>query len=256
MPANAEHHSRAFSNQLDADTLWPALVESAQGAMERDPLLEALYRHHLLEVPDFASALARIIAETLATPQLPEGMVRDRIEDTLKQRPEIAVAAAQDLLVLLREDAAIPEPFTPLLFFPGYRAVQCQRVAHQWWQQGLTDLASCLQYRVAVQFSADIHPAAILGSGLFVDHGAGIVIGETAVIEDDVTLFHGVTLGGTGKLSGDRHPKIRRGAFLGAGASILGNIEIGENARIGAGAVVTRAVAAGATVIGPAAKPR
>lgn len=237
-------------------TLWPTLVGAARSAVKRDPLLEALYRRYLFEVPDFAGALARVIADTLTTPEVALETAMARIETLLQHQPEIVAAAERDLIALLREDAAIPEPFTPLLFFPGYRAVQCYRAAHQWWREGLTDLASHLQYRVAVQFACDIHPAAILGAGLFVDHGAGIVIGETAVIEDDVTLFHGVTLGGTGKLSGDRHPKVRRGAFLGAGASVLGNIEIGENARIGAGAVVTRRVDPGATVIGPAAKPR
>ncbi len=237
-------------------TLWPILVAAARAAVQRDPLLAAVYRRYLFDASDFAAALARIIADTLTTPELPNEVALARIETTLKDAPTIVTAAERDLITLLREDAAIPEPFTPLLFFPGYRAVQCHRIANQWWREGLTDLASYIQYRVAVQFSADIHPAATLGSGLFVDHGAGIVIGETVVIEDDVTLFHGITLGSAGKLNGDRHPKVRRGAFLGAGATVLGNIEIGENARIGAGAVVTRTVTAGATVIGPAAKPR
>ncbi|WP_342594053.1 serine O-acetyltransferase EpsC [Salinicola lusitanus] len=255
-PADTGHRPIPFSNPIDTDALWQTLLEAAKSAMNRDTLLSALYRHALLEVPDFASALARVIAETLTTPQLPEEAARKRVEALLDRHPAIARAAERDLVALLREDAAIPEPFTPLLFFPGYRAVQCHRIAHQWWLDGLTDLASHLQYRTAVQFSADIHPAATLGAGLFVDHGAGIVIGETAVVEDDVTIFHGVTLGSSGKVSGDRHPKVRRGAFLGAGATILGNIEIGEDARIGAAAIVTRSVAAGTTVIGTAARPR
>lgn len=244
------------TDDITPRTLWPTLVAAAHSAVARDPLLEALYRRYLFDVPDFAGALARVIADTLTTPEVAAENALERIEATLQRKPAIVTAAERDLVALLREDAAIPEAFTPLLFFPGYRAVQCHRVAHQWWREGLTDLASHLQYRVAVQFACDIHPAATLGAGLFIDHGAGIVIGETAVIEDDVTLFHGVTLGSTGKISGDRHPKVRRGAFLGAGASVLGNIEIGENARIGAGAVVTRDVVAGATVTGPAAKPR
>ncbi|WP_251976678.1 serine O-acetyltransferase EpsC [Salinicola avicenniae] len=236
--------------------LWPTLLAAAETATRRDPLLAGLYRRCLLRADDLADALAIVIAETCASVDVPEGAALDKVAATLAADPKIADAAARDLLALLHEDAAIPEPFTPLLFFPGYRAVQCQRVAHRWWHQGLTDLASHLQYRASVQFAADIHPAARLGAGLFVDHGAGIVIGETAVVEDNVTLFHGVTLGGTGKLSGDRHPKVRRGAFLGAGASILGAIEVGENARVGAGAVVTRDVEANATVTGPIARPR
>jgi len=243
-------------NEISRDALWPMLTEAARSALARDPLLGDLYRRYLLEVPDFAGALARVIAETLATAEVTPEAALARAEATLDQHPEIVTAAERDLIALLREDAAIPEPFTPLLFFPGYRALQCYRVAHAWWQAGLTDLASHLQYRAAICFAADIHPAAVIGSGLFIDHGAGIVIGETAVVEDDVTVFHGVTLGGTGKLSGDRHPKVRRGVFLGAGACILGNIEIGEQARIAAGAIVTRPVAAKTTVLGPSAKPR
>lgn len=266
MASHIQRGANTSSERLDAvssascaptsRTLWPTLVAAARSAADRDPLLEAVYRRYLFDANDFAAALARINADTLTTPELPNDIALARIEATLENAPAIVTAAERDLIALLREDAAIPEPFTPLLFFPGYRAVQCHRIANQWWREGLTDLASYGQYRAGVQFSADIHPAATLGSGLFVDHGAGIVIGETAVIEDDVTLFHGVTLGSAGKLNGDRHPKVRRGAFLGAGAIILGNIEIGENARIGAGAVVTRAVPAGATVIGPAARPR
>ncbi|KFF49959.1 hypothetical protein GY26_05225 [Gammaproteobacteria bacterium MFB021] len=239
-----------------SDTLWPTLVESARSAARRNPLLTPLYRRCLLEVDDLAGALVEIVSEDLATAEVAFAECHAAVAAGLAAHPEIAAAAARDLLVLLREDAAIPEPFSPLLFFPGYRALQCHRVAHAWWRAGLTDLASFAQYRAAHAFAADIHPAAQLGAGLFIDHGAGIVIGETAVVEDDVTLFHGVTLGGTGKLSGDRHPKIRRGAFLGAGCCVLGNIEVGERARVGAGAVVTHPVAADSTVLGPRAAPR
>ncbi|WP_082890221.1 serine O-acetyltransferase EpsC [Halotalea alkalilenta] len=238
------------------DTLWAQMLEAAHAAIQRHPLLAGYYRASLLEHDGFASALAGVIARTLASEHVPFEAARDQVREALAAEPRIVDAALDDILVLLREDAAIPEPFTPLLYFPGYRALQCQRVAHAWWQFGLTDLASYLQYRVACDFAVDIHPAARIGSGIFIDHGAGIVIGETAVVEDGVTLFQGVTLGGTGKLDGDRHPKVRRGAFLGAGALVLGNIEIGEGAKVGAGAIVTKPVAPGDTVVGPTARVR
>lgn len=241
---------------LHRDILWEHLQSAAREAARHQPMLAEYYRRTLLEHADFVSALAGGVVETLASDGVSRDDARYEVRATLTAAPDIVDAAVEDLLVLLRDDAAIPEPFTPLLHFPGYRALQCQRVAHAWWRSGRTGMASHLQYRTACDFAVDIHPAARIGRGIFIDHGAGIVIGETAVVEDGVTLFQGVTLGGTGKLSGDRHPKIRREAFLGAGAIVLGNIEIGIGARVGAGAIVTRSVPPGATVVGPAAAPR
>jgi serine O-acetyltransferase len=141
-----------------------------------------------------------------------------------------------------------------MLFFKGFQALQSYRVSHYFWMQGRETLALYLQSRIAQTFAVDIHPAARVGAGIMLDHGTGLVIGETAVVEDDVSMLHEVTLGGTGKERGDRHPKVRAGVLIGAGAKILGNIEIGAGARIGAGSVVLHAVPAGCTAAGVPAR--
>jgi serine O-acetyltransferase len=142
----------------------------------------------------------------------------------------------------------------PFLFFKGYHALQSYRAAHWLWQQGRECLALFLQNRISQVFDVDIHPGARIGRGVMIDHATGVVIGETVVLEDNVSMLHGVTLGGSGCGKGDRHPKIRAGVLIGVGAKILGNIEIGEGAKIGAGSVVLDAVAAHTTVAGVPAK--
>jgi serine O-acetyltransferase len=151
-------------------------------------------------------------------------------------------------------DPACTSLLDPLLWFKGYQALQTYRVSHWLWKQGRRDLAHYLQSRASSLFALDIHPGAVIGKGLFLDHGTGIVIGETAVVEDGVSMLHGVTLGGTGKERGDRHPKVRRGVLLGAGAKVLGNIEIGACAKIAAGSVVLEPVPAGCTAAGVPAR--
>ncbi|MBF58815.1 serine O-acetyltransferase [Halomonas sp. FeN2] len=240
----------------DPAALWREIQVAALEASRSQPLLADFYRYALLDHSDFASALAVVIAETLSSTHISHASALAEIRAVFAENPLIVESALDDLRVLLQEDAAIPEPFTPLLYFSGYRALQCHRVSHVWWATAKKSMASYLQFRCSCTFSVDIHPAACVGKGIFIDHGAGIVIGETAVVEDGVTIFQGVTLGGTGKLDGDRHPKIRRNAFLGANAVVLGNIEIGEGARIGAGAIVTKRVAAGVTVVGLPASAR
>tara|TARA_R110002072_G_scaffold11642_5_gene52260 strand:+ start:1085 stop:1849 length:765 start_codon:yes stop_codon:yes gene_type:complete len=253
MTATSDVGSHAFN---DPDALWREIQAAALEASRTQPLLADFYRHALLNHSDFASALAVVIAETLSSPHMSHASALAEIRAVLAENPLIVESALDDLRVLLQEDAAIPEPFTPLLFFSGYRALQCHRVSHVWWTTARKSMASYLQFCCSCTFSVDIHPAARIGKGIFIDHGVGIVIGETAVVEDGVTLFQGVTLGGTGKLDGDRHPKIRRNAFLGANAVVLGNIEVGEGSRIGAGAIVTKSVTAGATVVGLPATSR
>jgi serine O-acetyltransferase len=155
---------------------------------------------------------------------------------------------------VFERDPACKGYLQPFLFFKGYLAVQTHRVAHVLWKSGRETLAFYLQSRASELFQVDIHPAARMGSGLFVDHGTGIVIGETAVVGDDVSMLHGVTLGGTGAERGDRHPKIGRGVLLGAGAKVLGNIEIGEYAKIASGSVVLKPVPANCTAAGVPAR--
>jgi serine O-acetyltransferase len=168
--------------------------------------------------------------------------------------PDIGVAARADLAAVCDRDPACASPVEALLFFKGYHAIQAYRLAHALLNKGRRPFALHLQNRMALTFGADINPAARLGRGLMIDHGTGVVIGETAVVEDGVSILQGVTLGGTGKEAGDRHPKIREGVMIGAGASILGNIEIGARAKIGAGSVVLSDVPPGCTAAGVPAR--
>jgi serine O-acetyltransferase len=141
-----------------------------------------------------------------------------------------------------------------VLYFKGFHAIQTHRLAHWLWEKGRKDFALYLQSRSSAVFQTDINPAAHIGRGIFLDHATGLVVGETAVVEDDVSMLQDVTLGGTGKEDGDRHPKIRRGVLIGAGAKILGNIEVGECARIAAGSVVLKSVPPHMTVAGVPAR--
>ena len=168
--------------------------------------------------------------------------------------PDIVAASASDLVAIRERDPACPDLVTPFLYFKGYLSLQIYRIANWHWRGGRQHLAQHLQSRMSEMFGLDIHPAARIGRRVLIDHGTGIVIGETAVLEDDVSMLQGVTLGGTGKIVGDRHPKIRRGVLIGAGAKILGNIEIGEGAKVGAGSIVLEAVRPYTTVVGNPAR--
>ena len=181
--------------------------------------------------------------------------VRLRVANVLKAWPDVLDATEVDLRAICDRDPACPDVLVPFLYFKGFHALEAYRVSHALWQQGRSHLARHLQSRISECFAVDIHPAAALGRGILIDHGTGLVIGETAVVDDDVSLLQGVTLGGTGKECGDRHPKIRRGVLIGAGAKVLGNIEIGEGAKVGAGSIVLAPVPAYTTVVGNPARP-
>ncbi len=177
-------------------------------------------------------------------------MLREVIETALAAQPDILDAAAADICAVKERDPAVRYYSTPLLYLKGFHALQGYRVAHWLWQQGRHSLAVFLQNQISVVFSVDVHPAAQIGRGIMFDHATGIIIGETAVVEDDVSILQNVTLGGTGKEHGDRHPKIREGVMIGAGAKVLGNIEVGRGAKIGAGSVVLQPVPPHTTVAG------
>ena len=181
---------------------------------------------------------------------MPAIVLREVIETALAAQPDILDAAAADICAVKERDPAVRYYSTPLLYLKGFHALQGYRVAHWLWQQGRHSLAVFLQNQISVVFSVDVHPAAQIGRGIMFDHATGIIIGETAVVEDDVSILQNVTLGGTGKEHGDRHPKIREGVMIGAGAKVLGNIEVGRGAKIGAGSVVLQAVPAHTTVAG------
>lgn len=185
---------------------------------------------------------------------MPAILVREVIEDAFSNDPEILNAAMADIIAVQERDPAVGDFSTPLLYLKGFHALQVHRIANWLWKQNRRPLALYLQNRSSELFAVDVHPAATIGKGIMFDHATGVVIGETAVIEDNVSLLQGVTLGGTGKNCGDRHPKIRQGVMIGAGAKVLGNIEVGVGAKIGAGSVVLEAVPEHTTVAGVPAK--
>ena len=180
--------------------------------------------------------------------------LRETCEEAFLADPSIVAAAEADLKAVFERDPACKGYVQPFLFFKGFLALQTHRVAHWLHGQRRETMAFYLQSRMSEVFQVDIHPAAVIGSGAFFDHGTGIVIGETAVIGDNVSMLHGVTLGGTGAERGDRHPKIGNGVLLGAGAKVLGNITIGDYAKIASGSVVLIPVPSGCTAAGVPAR--
>ncbi len=238
-----------------ADEVWATIRREGVEAAERDALMAQPITTALLRHGTFADGLAARLARKLGDPDLTPATLTALIGEALATEPAIVQAAATDLAAVRDRDPACPDLITPFLFFKGYLALQAHRVAHFLWLRDRQHLARHLQSRASEVFAMDIHPAARLGCGILIDHGTGLVIGETAVVEDDVSILQGVTLGGTGKECGDRHPKIRRGVLLGAGAKVLGNIEVGEGAKVGAGSIVLDPVAPHTTVVGVPARP-
>jgi serine O-acetyltransferase len=235
--------------------VWSQLrVEAVQAAAE-EPLLASYLHASILHHDRIEDALSYHLAQKLGHGDLPALQLREVIREAYSSEPELVVQATRDMRVVRERDPACRTYLQPFLYFKGYGGLQSYRIANWLWRQEREILAYHLQSRVSELFAVDIHPAAKIGAGVFIDHAHGIVIGETAVVEDDVSMLHSVTLGGTGKAGGDRHPKIRRGVMIGAGAKVLGNIEIGEDARIAAGSVVFEDVAARCTVAGVPARP-
>jgi serine O-acetyltransferase len=234
--------------------IWSALRKEVEEDAEREPILASFLHAVVLNHKSFEEALSFHLASKLASPTLHAIALRDVIFNAHKEDPEIPHAGIVDLKAVKDRDPACRGYSTPFLYFKGYHALQSYRIAHHLWKQGRTALALQLQSRISEVFGVDIHPAARIGKGILMDHATGIVIGETAVVEDDVSMLHGVTLGGTGKETGDRHPKVRRGVLIGVGAIILGNIEIGEGAKIGGGSVVLHPVPPHTTVVGVPAR--
>ena len=243
---------------IEADptgAVWSTMRREAIEAVESDALMAGQINTAVLRHASFSEGLAARIAHKLADNDVPEAVLNALVAEAIAHQPSIARAAARDLMAVRERDPACHDLITPFLFFKGFLALQCYRVAHWLWLRGREHLARQLQSRMSEVFAVDIHPAARVGCGIMIDHGTALVIGETAVVEDDVSMLHGVTLGGTGKECGDRHPKIRRGVLLGAGAKVLGNIEVGEGARVGAGSIVLDPVLPHITVVGVPARP-
>ncbi len=219
-----------------------------------EPILASFLYATVLNHESFEESLSFLLALKLASPTIHSITLRDVMCHAHKEDPNLALAAIADLLAVRQRDAATRGYSQPFLYFKGFHSLQTHRIANHLWRQNRHSLALHLQSRMSEKFSVDIHPAATIGKGIMLDHGTGIVVGETAVIEDDVSIMHEVTLGGTGKQGGDRHPKVRKGSLISVGAKILGNIEIGVNAKVGGGAVVLRDVRAHTTVAGIPAK--
>jgi serine O-acetyltransferase len=200
------------------------------------------------------SAIVQRIADRLDHQEVPGDLIRQTYLDVISRDSSLAEAMRSDLMAVADRDPACTRFIEPLLYFKGFHAIQTHRLAHTLWKAGRKDFALYLQSRSSEVFQCDIHPAARFGTGIFLDHATGLVVGSTAEIGDDVSILHNVTLGGTGKEGGDRHPKIRRGVLIGAGAKIIGNIEVGMCSRIAAGSVVLSPVAPRTTVAGVPAR--
>ena len=238
----------------EKDALWRKLLEEADEAFQREPNLHALLRRSVLDRDTFEEAVIYRVANRMASDLIGAQQIIVAFEAALQDDPSIGVSFRADISSVIDRDPACDRFIEPFLYFKGYHAIQTHRLAHWLWTQDRKDFALYLQSRSSDVFQTDIHPAARIGKGVFLDHATGFVVGATATIDDDVSILQNVTLGGTGKESGDRHPKVRRGVMIGAGAKILGNIEVGEYSRVAAGSVVLHAVPAHTTVAGVPAK--
>lgn len=232
------------------DGFWDQIQSEAREETQREPALVSFLFASVLRHATLDDGLGVILANKLQTPELPAILLRDLINDAMRSEASIRASIRADLLAARTRDPAARGYMQPFLYYKGYHALQAYRVAHWLWRQGRHALAAHLQNRISELFGVDVHPAAKIGSGIIIDHGTSVVIGETAVVEDNVSILHEVTLGGTGKEMGDRHPKVRRGVLIGAGAKILGNIEVGLGAKVAAGSVVLRDVPPHTTVAG------
>ncbi|MGP9811413.1 serine O-acetyltransferase [Rhodopseudomonas sp. NSM] len=236
------------------DPIWERVRTEAEDVVRREPTLASFIYASVLHHDRLEDAVVHRVAERLDHAALSGDLIRQTFEEALRDAPDIGNAFRADMVAVFDRDPATARFIDPLLYYKGFHAIQTHRLAHWLLRQGRKDFAYYLQSRASAVFQTDINPAATIGRGIFLDHATGLVVGETAIIEDDVSILHGVTLGGTGKEHEDRHPKIRHGVMIGAGAKILGNIEVGHCARIAAGSVVLKSVPHNMTVAGVPAK--
>lgn len=233
--------------------IWSEITRQANHLSAINPRLQAYLRDKILSYENLSDALVGHLSESIQT-DLSRGIVFDWLSEIIRKHHEISVSAEADITRLVAMNPACPDHLTAFLSFRGILALQAYRFAHAIWVDGDIQSAVLLQNWISRTWDIDIHPAARLSQGLFIDHGICIVIGETAVIEDNVSIWHGVTLGSTLNEAGDRHPKIRQGALICAGATVLGNIEVGQNAIVAANAVVLKSVSPGTVVAGAPAR--
>jgi len=236
------------------DPVWEQIRSEAERMAMQEPVMAGMLHASVLNHPSLEQSLSYVLAHKLGNVDLPAMLLRQVFDEGLASIKDAAASVRADIGAVTDRDPACHYAVQPLLFFKGFQALQTHRIAHWLWNEGRTTMAFFLQSRASEVFGVDINPAARIGCGVFMDHATGVVIGETAVVENDVSMLHGVNLGGTGKERGDRHPKIRRGVLLGAGCKILGNIEVGAYAKVAAGSVVLQPVRAGCTVAGVPAR--
>ncbi|WP_425487300.1 serine O-acetyltransferase [Methylocystis heyeri] len=237
-----------------SDALWLHMRGEAAAALALEPALSPLLMGAVVNRSCLADAIAHRVSARLGASAISGQMILDAYAEALAAEPEITEAFRADLAAIVERDPACGRLIDAFLYYKGFHAIETHRLANWLWRRGRRDFALYLQSRGSEIFQTDIHPAARFGKGVFLDHATGLVVGETAVVEDDVSIMQNVTLGGTGKQSGDRHPKVRRGVLIGAGAKILGNIEIGACSRVAAGSVALSSAPRNVTVAGVPAK--
>ncbi|MGB0221664.1 MAG: serine O-acetyltransferase [Luminiphilus sp.] len=236
------------------DPLWNTICSEVRELIRTEPMLEDFLRATVLSHSSLESALSAHLGNQIDCATVPARVLCHVISEAFSTRDDIRQAMRDDLQAVVERDSACESFHLPLLYFKGFQALQLHRVANWLWLQDRRSLALLMQSRASMKFGVDIHPAATFGSGIMLDHATGLVVGETAVIGNQVSILQSVTLGGTGKEHGDRHPKIADGVLISAGAKILGNIRVGEGAKVGAGSVVLRDVPPHTTVAGVPAK--
>ncbi|MEL7026257.1 MAG: serine O-acetyltransferase [Pseudomonadota bacterium] len=242
------------SKLTEVDPVWTRILDEASEVVSEEPLLGGLVHSNILHHPSLERALSYRLALKLASGGMSEQLLREIIDDAHARDSDLGLSARADLVAVYERDPACHRLVQPMLFFKGYQALQAYRVAHWLWTEGRKDMAYFFQARVSEVFGVDVHPAAKIGHGIMIDHAHSIVIGETAVVGDNVSMLHSVTLGGTGKEDEIRHPTIGSGVLIGAGAKVLGAITVGDCCRIAAGSVVLENVEPKKTVAGVPAK--
>lgn len=249
-PASTNPGKFGQADGLNVACVWENLQAEARRVVVEEPALRPLLDDVILTRNSMAASLGARLARRLAREDMPRHCMEPLLAGVFEAHPALVRSAARDLVAMYERDPACFSPLEPVLFFKGFLALTTYRAAHAFWHQGRRWLALYLQSVASESFAVDIHPAARIGCGILLDHATSFVCGETAVIEDDVSILHEVTLGGTGKETGNRHPIVRSGVLLGAGAKILGRVEIGTGAKVGAGSVVLADVPAHTTVAG------
>jgi serine O-acetyltransferase len=250
----AHHQTRPANKLAKVDPVWNRVRQEAEEIARREPELASFLYENILHRDSLETAVAHRVSQRLDHADVSSDLIRQAFREALDDQPSLGEAFRADIVATFDRDPATTRFIEPVLYYKGFHAIQTHRLAHWLLNKGRKDFALYLQSRSSAAFQCDVNPAAKIGRGIFLDHATGLVVGETAVIDDDVSILHDVTLGGTGKEHEDRHPKIRRGVMIGAGAKILGNIEIGHCARIAAGSVVIKPVPRNTTVAGVPAK--